>query len=67
VIKYEAFVIINDYYQAWRKLDPGAKFPEKLAIYSSGPDWPSFKKTAFYKAVGWTFEESRKTVEAIYI
>ncbi|KAK1966928.1 hypothetical protein LY78DRAFT_27934 [Colletotrichum sublineola] len=67
VVNDQALLIVNDYYQAWKQLHPGAKFPDKLTIYSSDPHWPSFERTAFYKAVWWTFKGTGKKVESIDI
>ncbi|KAK2000297.1 hypothetical protein LX36DRAFT_699022 [Colletotrichum falcatum] len=58
----ETLTVVTDYFQDWRKLNPKAKFPEKLTITPSSSFWPSFQQTPFFKAVGWTFKGTKKTL-----
>ncbi|KAK2005718.1 hypothetical protein LZ32DRAFT_611836 [Colletotrichum eremochloae] len=67
VVNNQALYIANNYYQAWKKQHPKAKFPAKLTVYPSDSHWRQFQTTSFYKTVGWTFNETEKTVEYIDI
>ncbi|KAK2028438.1 hypothetical protein LX32DRAFT_402089 [Colletotrichum zoysiae] len=67
VVNKGTLEIVNDYFADWRKLHPKAPYPEQLVITPTSSFWPAVKTTPFYKVIRWTFNETEKAVDSVYI